>query len=111
RAHLLCTAHGLLMLSAGVTALPILALGLAAPYIVVPLLGAPWVPAADIMTALAFMGATQALSTPLQDVPALLRRQEVRLLVDGARTALVFGPLLAGAEAGWEPLKVIYLMA
>ncbi|MER8732567.1 lipopolysaccharide biosynthesis protein [Mesorhizobium sp. M1227] len=111
RRHLLGTARGLLMLSACLTALPILALGLAAPYIVVPLLGPPWVPAADIMTALAFMGAAQALATPLQDVPALLRRQELRLLVDSARTALVFGPLLAGAEAGWEPLKVIYLMA
>ncbi|MER8825469.1 lipopolysaccharide biosynthesis protein [Mesorhizobium sp. M0938] len=111
RGHLIGTARGLLILAAGLTALPILALGLAAPYIVVPLLGEPWVPAAEIMTALAFMGAAQALSTPLQDVPALLRRQEVRLLVDTARTALVFGPLLFGAAAGWAPLTVIYLMA
>ncbi|MBZ9727979.1 lipopolysaccharide biosynthesis protein [Mesorhizobium sp. CO1-1-11] len=111
RRHLLGLARGLLILAGGLTSLPILALGLAAPQLVVPLLGRPWLPAAEIMTALAFMGAVQALSTPLQDVPALLRRQEVRLVVDAVRTVLVFGPLLAGARAGWEPLTVIYLMA
>jgi O-antigen/teichoic acid export membrane protein len=111
RGHILIIARSLLILVAGSTALPILALGLAAPYVVVPLLGPPWQPAAEIMTALAFMGAVQALSTPLSEVPALLRRQEARLLVDAARTVLVFGPLLAGAWAGWEPLEVIYLMA
>ncbi|SFN88085.1 Membrane protein involved in the export of O-antigen and teichoic acid [Mesorhizobium sp. NFR06] len=111
RAHLLGIARGLVILAAGLTALPILALGLAAPYLVVPLLGEAWIPTAQIMTALAFMGAVQALSTPLGEVPALLRRQEVRLVVDAARMVLVFGPLLAGAKAGWEPIDVIYLMA
>lgn len=109
--HILGIARGLLFLAAGLTALPILALGLAAPYLVVPLLGKAWIPTAQIMTALAFMGAVQALSTPLSEVPALLRRQEVRLLVDAARMVLVFGPLLAGAQAGWEPIDVIYCMA
>lgn len=111
RGHMLGIAKGLLILAAGLTALPILALGLAAPYLVVPLLGEAWIPTAQIMTALAFMGAVQALSTPLSDVPTLLRRQEVRLIVDAARMVLVFGPLLAGAKAGWEPIDVIYLMA
>ncbi|UCI07404.1 lipopolysaccharide biosynthesis protein [Mesorhizobium sp. B1-1-8] len=111
RGHMLGIAWGLLILAACLTSLPILALGLAAPYLVVPLLGPAWMPTAQIMTALAFMGAVQALSTPLSEVPALLRRQEVRLVVDAARIALVFGPLLAGARAGWEPLNVIYLMA
>ncbi|RAZ92514.1 lipopolysaccharide biosynthesis protein [Mesorhizobium hawassense] len=111
RGHMLGIAKGLLILAAGLTALPILALGLAAPYLVVPLLGEAWIPTAQIMTALAFMGAVQALSTPLSDVPTLLRRQEVRLVVDAARMVLVFGPLLAGAKAGWEPIDVIYLMA
>ncbi len=109
--RMFCIARGLLLLAAGLTALPILALGLAAPYLVVPLLGEAWIPTAQIMTALAFMGAVQALSTPLSEVPTLLRRQEVRLVVDAARMVLVFGPLLAGAEAGWEPIDVIYLMA
>ncbi|RWM28538.1 MAG: lipopolysaccharide biosynthesis protein [Mesorhizobium sp.] len=111
RGHMLGIARGLLILAAGLAALPILALGLAAPYLVVPLLGEAWIPTAQIMTALAFMGAVQALSTPLGEVPALLRRQEVRLVVDAARMVLVFGPLLAGAKAGWAPIDVIYLMA
>ncbi|MBZ9762958.1 lipopolysaccharide biosynthesis protein [Mesorhizobium sp. CA8] len=111
RGHMLGVARGLLMLAAGLSALPILALGLAAPYLVVPLLGKAWIPTAQIMTALAFMGAVQALSTPLSEVPSLLRRQEVRLVVDAARMVLVFGPLLAGAKAGWAPIDVIYLMA
>lgn len=109
--HMLGVARGLLILVTGLTALPILALGLAAPYLVVPLLGEAWLPTAQIMTALAFMGAVQALSTPLSEVPALLRRQEVRLVVDAARMVLVFGPLLVGAKAGWEAIDVIYLMA
>jgi O-antigen/teichoic acid export membrane protein len=111
RGHMLALARGLLIVAAGLTAMPILALGLAAPYLVVPLLGEAWIPTAQIMTALAFMGAVQALSTPIGEVPTLLRRQELRLVVDATRMVLVFGPLLAGAEAGWGPLEVIYLMA
>ncbi|MBZ9771679.1 lipopolysaccharide biosynthesis protein [Mesorhizobium sp. CO1-1-8] len=111
RGHLLGVARGLLLLAAGFTAVPILLLGLAAPYVVVPLLGKPWMPTAEIMTALALMGAAQALSTPLSDVPALLRRQGTRLVIDLARAVLVFGPLLAGAQAGWQPVTVIYFMA
>jgi len=109
--NLLGTAQGLLLLTASVIALPILGLGLAAPYLVVPFLGEPWIISGQIMSALAFMGAAQALATPLQMVPTLLRRQEVRLLLDIARTLLVFGPLAVGVHADWQPLHVIYLMA
>jgi O-antigen/teichoic acid export membrane protein len=109
--HLLGTARGLLLLTAGLIAVPILGLGFVAPYVVVPLLGQSWMPAGQIMTALAFMGAAQALSTPLQEVTTLFRRQEVRFLVDAARALLVFAPLLIGAHLGCDPLQVIYLMA
>ncbi|MBR0695053.1 lipopolysaccharide biosynthesis protein [Bradyrhizobium lablabi] len=109
--HLLRTAHGLLLVAAGLIVVPVLALGLVAPYLVVPILGQSWMPAGQIMTALAFMGAAQALSTPVQEVPTLLRRQELRLVVDLARALLVFAPLLIGAHLGWNPLEVIYFMA
>ncbi|MGX5830125.1 oligosaccharide flippase family protein [Mesorhizobium sp. 43Arga] len=108
---LLGSAHGLLILAAGVIALPILGLGLAAPYLVVPFLGEPWMVAGQIVSALACMGAAQAIATPLQMVPTILRRQEVRLLLDVARALLMFGPLAVGVHAGWQPLHVIYLMA
>jgi O-antigen/teichoic acid export membrane protein len=111
RSHLLATARGFLCLSAVLIAAPIMAFGLAAPHLVVPLLGADWIVAGHIMAALAGMGAAQALSTPLQEIPTLLRRQEVRLLVDTARMVLVFAPILIGAYAGWEPLYVVFLMA
>jgi O-antigen/teichoic acid export membrane protein len=109
--HLLSTAHGLLLVAATLIAVPVLGLGFIAPHVVVPLLGQSWMPAGQIMTALAFMCAAQALSTPVQEVPTLFRRQEVRLLVDVARALLVFAPLLIGAHLGYDPFQVIYLMA
>lgn len=109
--HIMGIARGLLTMALVFAALPILLLGLAAPYFIGPILGEGWMPTAHIMTALAVMGAAQAISTPLSEVPALLRRQEVRLAVDFVRLLLVFTPLLAGAKAGWEPIETIYLMA
>jgi O-antigen/teichoic acid export membrane protein len=110
-AHLRRSGHGLLLVAVAVIAIPALGFGLVAPYIVTPLLGEEWHVTGRIMTALAVMAAAQAVSTPLQDVPTLTRRQEVRLLIDVVRAALVFGPLLFGFQAGWDPLSVIYLMA
>jgi O-antigen/teichoic acid export membrane protein len=105
------TAGILLVLTGVLISLPVLVMGIVAPYFVGPLLGQAWLVTGQIMTALAIMGAAQALSTPLQEVPTLLRRQEVRFSVDAVRTALVFGPLIAGARAGWDPLFVIYTMS
>lgn len=110
-AHLRRSGHGLLLVAAGAIAVPVLGLGLVAPYLVVPVLGEPWREAGHIVTALAVMAAFQVLSTPLQDVPTLMRRQEVRLGVDAVRALLVFGPLLLGFHAGWNALSVIDLMA
>ncbi|WEK52229.1 MAG: glycosyltransferase [Candidatus Kaistia colombiensis] len=109
--HLIGTARGFLVLAAALIAVPIMGFGLIAPYFVVPLLGENWAVAGQIMAALAIMGAAQALSTPLQEVPTLFRRQEVRLVVDTTRMLLVFAPIVIGAHAGWAPLHVIYLMA
>ncbi|OAF10686.1 translocase [Bradyrhizobium centrolobii] len=109
--HLLGTAHGLLLVAAGLISMPVLVLGFVSPHLVVPLLGPSWMPTGQIMTALAFMCAAQALSTPIQEVPTLFRRQELRLLVDISRALLVFGPLLIGAHLGHDPLQVIYMMA
>lgn len=111
RQHLLGTAFGLLVVAAGLIALPVLGLGFVSPYVVVPLLGPSWMPAGQIMAAMAVMCAAQALSTPIQDVPTLFRRQELRLLVDLVRALLVFAPLLIGARLGHDPLQVIFTMA
>jgi O-antigen/teichoic acid export membrane protein len=111
RRHLFGTACGLLVVAAGLIALPVLGLGLVSPHVVGPLLGPSWMPAGQIMAALALMCAAQALSTPIQEVPTLFRRQELRLLVDLVRALLVFAPLLIGAHLGHDPLQVIYVMA
>ncbi|MCK1655252.1 lipopolysaccharide biosynthesis protein [Bradyrhizobium sp. 149] len=111
RQHLLGTACGLLVVAAGLIVLPVLGLGFVSPYVVVPLLGASWIPTGQIMAALALMCAAQALSTPIQEVPTLFRRQELRLLVDLVRAVFVFAPLLIGAHLGHDPLQVIYMMA
>jgi hypothetical protein len=63
------------------------------------------------MTALALMGAAQALSTPVQEVPTLLRRQGLRLVVDTVRTFLVFAPIVLGVYEKWDPLHIIYAMS
>ncbi|WP_445221297.1 lipopolysaccharide biosynthesis protein [Bradyrhizobium sp. Pa8] len=111
RHHLLGTACGLLVVAAGLIVLPVLGLGFVSPYVVVPLLGESWIPTGQIMGALALMCAAQALSTPIQEVPTLFRRQELRLLVDLVRAVFVFAPLLIGAHLGLDPLQVIYMMA
>lgn len=111
RQHLLGTAFGLLVVAAGLIALPVLGLGFISPHVVVPLLGPSWMPTGQIIAALALMCAAQALSTPIQEVPTLFRRQELRLLVDLVRAVLVFAPLLVGARLGYDPLQVIYMMA
>ena len=107
----LAVAFGLLVVAAGLIVLPVLGLGFISPYVVVPLLGESWIPTGQIMGALALMCAAQALSTPIQEVPTLFRRQELRLLVDLVRAVFVFGPLLIGAHLGLDPLQVIYMMA
>lgn len=111
RRHLLGTACGLLVVASGLIALPVLGLGFVAPHVVVPLLGASWMPTGQIVAALALMCAAQSLSTPIQEVPTLFRRQELRLLVDLVRALLVFAPLLIGAHLGHDPLEVIFVMA
>ena len=111
RQHLLGTAFGLLAVAAVLIALPVLGLGFVSPYVVVPLLGPSWMPTGQIMAALALMCAAQSLSTPIQEVPTLFRRQELRLLVDLVRAVLVFAPLLIGARLGYDPLQVIFAMA
>lgn len=111
RQHLLGTACGLLVVASGLIALPVLGLGFVAPHVVVPLLGASWMPTGQIVAALALMCAAQSLSTPIQEVPTLFRRQELRLLVDLVRALLVFAPLLIGAHLGHDPLEVIFVMA
>jgi O-antigen/teichoic acid export membrane protein len=101
-----------LVLLAGVLiTLPALAIGVAAPYFVGPLLGPDWILTGHLMTALALMGAAQALSTPVQEVPTLLRRQGLRLLVDAVRTLLVFAPILLGVYEKWDPVHIIYVMS
>jgi O-antigen/teichoic acid export membrane protein len=101
-----------LVLLAGVLiTLPALAIGSAAPYFVGPLLGPDWILTGNLMTALALMGAAQALSTPVQEVPTLLRRQGLRLVVDTARTFLVFAPIVVGVYEKWDPLHIIYVMS
>jgi hypothetical protein len=57
------------------------------------------------------MGAAQALSTPVQEVPTLLRRQGLRLVVDTIRTLLVFAPIVLGVYEKWDPLHIIYAMS
>lgn len=111
RQHLLGTACGLLIVAAGLIALPVLGLGFVSTHVVVPLLGPSWMPTGQIMAALALMCAAQALSTPIQEVPTLFRRQELRLLVDLVRALFVFAPLLIGAHLGHDPLQVIFVMA
>lgn len=111
RQHLLGTACGLLAVAACLIALPVLGLGFVSPHLVVPLLGASWIPTGQIMAALAVMCAAQALSTPIQEVPTLFRRQELRLMVDLVRALFVFAPLLIGAHLGHDPLQVIFAMA
>ncbi|MGY4625591.1 lipopolysaccharide biosynthesis protein [Bradyrhizobium sp. USDA 4486] len=111
RQHLLSTAFGLLAVSAVLIALPVLGLGFVSPHLVVPLLGPSWMPTGQIMAALALMCAAQALSTPIQEVPTLFRRQELRLAVDVVRAMFVFAPLLIGARLGHDPLQVIFAMA
>jgi O-antigen/teichoic acid export membrane protein len=101
-----------LVLLAGVLiTLPALAIGAAAPYFVGPLLGPDWILTGNLMTALALMGAAQALSTPVQEVPTLLRRQGLRLVVDTVRTLLVFSPIVLGVYEKWDPLHIIYAMS
>jgi O-antigen/teichoic acid export membrane protein len=101
-----------LVLLAGVLiTLPALAIGAAAPYFVGPLLGPDWILTGNLMTALALMGAAQALSTPVQEVPTLLRRQGLRLVVDTVRTLLVFAPIVLGVYENWDPLHIIYAMS
>ncbi|MVT71917.1 lipopolysaccharide biosynthesis protein [Bradyrhizobium cajani] len=111
RQHLLGTAFGLLVVATGLIALPVLGVGFVSPYVVVPLLGPSWMPTGQIMAALAIMCAAQSLSTPIQEVPTLFRRQELRLLVDLVRALFVFAPLLIGAHLGHDPLQVIFVMA
>lgn len=102
----------ILVLLAGVLiTLPALAVGAAAPHFVVPLLGSDWTQTGQMITALALTGATQALATPVQEVPTLLRRQGLRLLVDIIRTILVFVPIALGVHGEWEPLHIIYAMS
>jgi O-antigen/teichoic acid export membrane protein len=101
-----------LVLLAGVLiTLPALAIGAAAPYFVGPLLGPDWILTGNLMTALALMGAAQALSTPVQEVPTLLRRQGLRLVIDTVRTFMVFAPFLIGVHQNWDPLHIIYAMS
>jgi O-antigen/teichoic acid export membrane protein len=109
--HLRRSGHGLLLVAVIALALPTLGLAFVAPHVVVPLLGEEWRVTGQIIAALAVMAAVQAISTPLQEVPTLMRRQEIRLVVDAVRALLVFTPLLIGFHAGWAPLTVIYAMA
>ena len=111
RQHLLGTAFGLLAVAIVIIAVPVLGLGFVSPHVVVPLLGPSWLPTGQIIAALAIMCAAQALATPIQEVPTLFRRQELRLLVDLTRAAFVFAPLLIGAHLGEDPLRVIFAMA
>jgi O-antigen/teichoic acid export membrane protein len=100
-----------LSLSLIVVALPVLLFGTVAPHLCEALLGAQWAPAGQIMTALAVMGAAQALASPFGEVPSIYHCQEVRLLVDTIQLVLFFLPLGYGSLAGWDALATIRLMA
>ncbi|MET0709647.1 MAG: oligosaccharide flippase family protein [Tardiphaga sp.] len=101
----------LVMLAGAIITLPALLIGATAPYFVTMLLGPDWALTGRLMTALALMGAAQALSTPVQEVPTLLRRQGLRLWVDVARTILVFAPILLGVYEGWDPVVIVCWMS
>jgi O-antigen/teichoic acid export membrane protein len=109
--HLRQAGYGLVYLSAALIGAPTLLLGLASPLLIPALLGDPWRITGQIMAALAIMAAAQAISTPLQEIPTLARRQEIRFVVDAVRTLLVFGPLLLCGRAGFDALHVIYFMS
>ncbi|MCD9105898.1 lipopolysaccharide biosynthesis protein [Bradyrhizobium japonicum] len=101
----------LVLLAGALITLPALAIGAAAPYFVGPLLGPDWISTGNLMTALALTGAAQALSTPVQEVPSLLRRQGLGLIIDSVRALLVFAPILLGVYGKWDPLHIIYAMS
>jgi O-antigen/teichoic acid export membrane protein len=109
--HLMRAGYGLVGVAALLIGAPTLLIGTVSPFVVGLVLGAPWKIAGEIMRALAIMAAFQAVSTPLQEISTMARRQEVRFAVDAARMLLVFGPLLYGARAGWGALPTIYLAA
>ena len=92
-------------------ALPVLVFGLAAPTLCRALLGPAWGQAGAIIAALAALGAAQAVAAPFVEVPALIRRPELRLSFDLLQGGLFFLPLGLGLARGWDPLSTIWLMA
>lgn len=101
----------LVLLTGALITLPALVVGAMAPYFVVPLLGTDWAPTGKLIAAMALMGGAQALSTPVQEVSTLLRRQGLRLVVDTISAFLVFTPIVAGIYRELEPLHIIYAMS
>ncbi len=100
-------------LSVSVTcvAVPVVACGLAAPTLCRNLLGPAWGQAGSIIGALAVLGAAQAVAAPFAEVPALLRRPDLRLSLDLVQGVLFFVPLALGLALGWDPLSTIHWMA
>ena len=94
-----------------VVAFPVLIIGLMAPRLSLVILGPEWTTAGAIMAALAAMGAAQAIAAPFAEVPSLLRRPKLRLIVDAIQGVLFFAPLAVGTSAGWDPISTIWLMA
>ncbi len=92
-------------------ALPVLAFGLAAPTLCRVLLGPAWGQAGAIIAALASLGAAQAIAAPFVEVPALIRRPDLRLSFDLLQGGLFFVPLGLGLARGWDPLSTIWVMA
>ena len=92
-------------------AVPVLLFAFAAPEFCRVILGPRWATAGEIMTALAVMGAAQALAAPFSEITSIYHRQETRLIVDTVHLVLFFLPLAYGCWAGWDAISTVRIMA
>lgn len=92
-------------------AIPLLFFGAVAPGVTKLLLGSRWALTGQMASALAILGAAQAITTPFSELTSIYHFQALRFFIEITSAALVFTPLILSAFGGWPLLPTIWTMS
>lgn len=109
--HVRALGRKILLSSIVLVAIPLLLLGSVAPGLSGLLLGPHWVLTGQIASALAILGAAQAIATPFSELTSIYRFQALRFFIEISSAVLVFTPLVIAAFDGWHLLPTVWMMS